>query len=433
MTKALKGFPSITIKMAQGHWVTVAKLNQIAQNCGFQPIFVPTVETKTLFQKTLGSMSDISKKEFFHCIGPQTAMPETWVLRPELTTGVINHLLRVKGFSITKEINLFAYGSCFRYENPQGGRYREFFQWNLEQLNSSNIADKLSRTLICLHQILLSFKIIDQIVIEINYLSPASLANLKAMILNQKHHFSFCALCQERLTAGNVYLILDCKDCGKSLTAYLNWEKIFTSEDKKFYDNFYRQFQEFLPKVRIMQKPTLTRGLDYYSGLVFEVKIPNYHWSQNTIIAGGTYDMQIFSDQFFPQRQGFGFAIGINRFVEFLQTTNGFFWQQLEQSQHNSIMIGFSHPDLLAKTFAIWEKLLQKNLKVSFIDQKMLIGKLKNFALQKQVKWLLVVSQQFFQNKEILLYKFDLQINNWLPSQSLNLTDCLRQIVQNVN
>ena len=402
MTNKLKGFPSIDDNLATLFLRVVEDLNHIAQQCHFQPVFVPSVEKKDLFEKSIGSTSDISQKEFFYCAGPHKNFDDRWVLRPELTTGVVHHLLRTKGFSITQPKNVFTYGNCFRYENPQKGRYREFYQWNLEQLNltsnSQSVGDTIAISLICLQKILDHFKINKKVIIELNYISPDSLPIVKEFILSKKNDLAFCLLCRKRLQAENVYPILDCKTCQPLFLPLINSEKFLSPADKVFYDKLYSKFRNFFsPEVEIVKTKVLTRGLDYYHGLVFEVKVVDYLWSQNTIIAGGMYPMQVFDRKFFANRFGFGFALGINRFVEFLQDHNQEYLSLQTKKNSPLVVVGALKDRDYEGALELFQRLLTSDVKSYLVQSSTTFAKLSTIAQQQRSAWLVVVDDQDFQ------------------------------------
>lgn len=428
MTKRVKGFPTIDSQEATIHLAIVEQLNMIAKKCGFKPILVPTVETKLFFQKTVGTMSDISQKEFFSCSGPQQDRQDEWVLRPELTTGVVNHLLRTQEFSVSQKVNLFTYGNCFRYENPQHGRYREFYQWNLEQLNFLPSPQHLTLALICLQGILDHFQIKNEIVVEINYLTKGQLQIVKEKILANQKAITFCSLCIERLAKESVYPILDCKKCSSSLTPYLDLTKTLTREEKQSYDQYYQQLQLFLPGVKIVRKNVLTRGLEYYDGLVFEVKIVDYAWSQNTIIAGGMYAMTTFDHGFANDKYGFGFAIGINRFIQFLKQTTS---QHLPKSLNVDVpvvVVGYLETGQQQGALLLFQHLLANNIKAHLLEKSASFAQLLKTALTKNSSWLLIVEKEYQQTQKVLLR----QITPTQTTQTFQQLLTFSEIVQKI-
>ena len=431
MTKTVKGFLSIDSDLAFVYQQLIADFNQIAQRLQFQPVLVPTVETKTFFQKTVGSLSDISQKEFFHCTGSQKNMLDDWVLRPELTTGVVHHLLRTKALSINKPFNFFTSGSCFRYENPQHGRYREFFQWNLEQLNYLSLDQKIGLSLICLQNILDHLAISDQIVVEINYLTNSQLQRIQKIILSQKDAFDFCTNCQKRFVKKNVHLIVDCKKCSHFVLPSLHPNNVLTVSDHDAGKIYYDQFRQFLPKVKIVPKLTLTRGLDYYSGLVFEVKIPNYRWSQSTIIAGGIYPMNVFNNSFLPNRQGFGFAVGVNRLIEFLKESNNSYLTSLVKHKVPDLVLGYLEQYQLNSAMLTLRDLIDHNLKVHFVEKANHFSDLVKISTQQQSVWLVVVDQEYNNQNKVILRQITKEQTTSPTQKLLTLTEVVNTIKKN--
>ena len=123
-----------------------------------------------------------------------------------------------------------------------------------------------------LKNILLSLDLIDQVVIELNYLSSEQFDVLEQKIYQYQKQFPFCDTCQKRFQTKKVQRILDCHNCHQFLANVINLEDYLTSNQRAQYDQDYQNFQFFFPNTQIVKKTSLTRGLDYYSGLVFEIK-----------------------------------------------------------------------------------------------------------------------------------------------------------------
>jgi histidyl-tRNA synthetase len=116
-----------------------------ARAYGLKYIITPIFESKDLFVRSVGTTSDIVKKEFFEF---RDKSDRDMVLRPEGTAGVIRSVIENK--LINKEplpLKLFYFGPMFRYERPQSGRLRQFHQFGVEIIGSTKIHDHIEMLL----------------------------------------------------------------------------------------------------------------------------------------------------------------------------------------------------------------------------------------------------------------------------------------------
>ena len=399
MIKLVKGFRNISSNQSQLYVALIEKLNQTAQGYGFKPVFVPTVEEKQLFQKPIGPGSDISQKEFFYCSG-SSLTDNQLVLRPELTTGIVNYFWRSKQQTTYTPLNFFTYGSCFRYEKPQHGRYREFWQWNFDQLYSSY--SSIVSVLSFLNSIFTYFQIKDQIVFQINYLTTGQLEKVKQEILKQQNVFSFCSICQKRFVNSNVYAILDCQSCGDFFIPLIDLESFLTPQEQAEYQKYYQRFQTYLPGIKVVKQKILTRGLDYYSGLVFEVKLLNYSWSKNTLLAGGTYLLEKFSDCFPANATGFGFAFGIDRFIDFLVQTDRF---SVLLPKAEKVIIGCLDSSQTEQASTFQQMLVNKQFITFLVDGSCLFFDLLKLAVMEKFQWLIFFGNEYQKEQKVVVRK----------------------------
>ena len=124
----IRGFRDIL----QKDFDTFSKIETIAQKIaqlyGYFGIELPLLEFLDVFQRTLGQTSDIVNKEMFTF---QDRGGDALTIRPEATASVVRALLSNK---LTQDLpqKFFYKGPMFRYERPQKGRYRQFYQFGVE-------------------------------------------------------------------------------------------------------------------------------------------------------------------------------------------------------------------------------------------------------------------------------------------------------------
>jgi len=112
---------------------------EVLSKYGYQEIRPPTFEDEKLFKRTIGEMTDIVEKQMYVFTDKKG---RRLALRPEGTAGVVRAYIENSLGKITSVTKLFYIGQMFRYERPQKGRYREFYQIGAEYFgNAHPVAD----------------------------------------------------------------------------------------------------------------------------------------------------------------------------------------------------------------------------------------------------------------------------------------------------
>lgn len=270
----------------------------------FTEIRTPILEDKTLFSRSVGEGSDIVSKEMFET-------KDGLVLRPENTASVMRAF--VNDQTLNPKLAYFA--PQFRRERPQKGRLRQFYQYGFEIINESAPQAEIS-------SLLLIKKLYDQwnltqYEIQVNYLGDktdrANYVQKLTEYLTQ-YQDKLSKLSQERLT-GNVLRILDSKEL-EDQSIIRNAPVIVDtlSEASK------QQWVQFLTLcqtvgIKVSVNPLLVRGLDYYTGMVFEVvDTSGQLGSQKALGGGGRYD-NLSKELGGPDVSAFGFAGGVERLI----------------------------------------------------------------------------------------------------------------------
>jgi len=244
------------------------KAAEIALYYGFQPIETPTMEREDVFIATNSEDTDLVGKEMYSL---KTKGGDKLALRPEGTAPVMRAYLEHGMQTLPQPVKLYYYGSFFRHDNPQRGRYRELKQFGMEMIGVQKaIADAM---VIYLTAMILKEVGIDNIVIDINSIGDKEsrtpyLRELTAYY--RKHLNHLCADCKQRIKA-NPMRILDCKHAqcqpfkekAPQTIAHL-------SPDAK---RHFKEVLEYLDALKLNYRinTNLVRGLDYYTHTVFEI------------------------------------------------------------------------------------------------------------------------------------------------------------------
>ena len=273
----------------------------------FREIETPIVEKKELFIRSIGEETDIVNKEMFTF---QDRKGDDLVLRPEGTAGCLRFAID-SGLVDSGPIKLSYAGPMFRYERPQKGRSRQFFQVSAEIYGVRGFEADLE-LLMMTNEIFQSFGLSN---ISLNINSLGDLESQKKYSSELKEYLSdFSNILDEdslkRLDT-NPLRILDSKN-EETQKVIKNAPKISSFFSQKSTAN-YELIKEGLTDLGISFKEDerLVRGLDYYNDLVFEWTSPDLG-SQNTFCGGGRYDRlsQQLGGRDCPAT---GFSIGLDR------------------------------------------------------------------------------------------------------------------------
>ena len=271
------------------------KAAEIALYYGFQPIETPILEREEVFLSTQADDTDIVGKEMYAL---KTKSGDKVALRPEMTAPVMRAYIEHGMQNQPQPVKFYYYGSAFRHDNPQRGRYREFKQFGLEMLGTSKaIADAM---IIYIVWVILREVGLSNIVVEVNSIGDKESRTPYLRELTsyyRKHLNEICADCRQRIKT-NPMRLLDCKSAQcQPVKEKAPQSVAFLSPLAK---QHFKEVLEYLDALKIVYRinPHLVRGLDYYTHTVFEVMeeqtevVPEGEKAPAplTIAGGGRYD-----------------------------------------------------------------------------------------------------------------------------------------------
>lgn len=280
----------------------------IAGLYGFEEIETPIMEPAAVFQRSLGDTSDIVSKQMYLF---KDLSGDEVVLRPEGTAGVARAFIS-EGLTQNLPLKLLYRGPMFRYERPQKGRYRQFYQLGVELLGVENPQADIEVILLASH-ILKELKLKGDIKLHLNTIGDSESRaafrdKLVQYLETRKSELSPESL--ERLQR-NPLRILDSKDEAdrRVVSEAPSLSESLNDNSRRFFEQICAGLQR--AGIEPYIDPLLVRGLDYYCHTVFEFTT-NALGSQNAVLAGGRYDGLI-SDLGGPKTPGVGWASGIDR------------------------------------------------------------------------------------------------------------------------
>ncbi len=283
-----------------------------SEKYGCEFVELPMFEENKLFHRTVGESSDIVTKETFDLARKGD---KDYTLRPEFTASVSRMVIENKLYtSPDLPLRISYFGPVFRYERPQTGRLRQFNQFGVEFIDSKiDLSSTLDAFLLSLRSAekLLGHKVRA----KINFLG--SFASRETYKVELKKYFEpkiegMCDDCKRRLET-NPLRILDCKveadqEIAKGsprVTDYLN------DEDKKEFELIKSALDSIHVDYEVDDE--LVRGLDYYTGLVWEL-YDTVNLSLGAIGGGGKYS-SLMAQIGGPDFEGIGFSLGVERLL----------------------------------------------------------------------------------------------------------------------
>jgi len=317
--KAIRGFNDV-LPDEIGKWQFVEKTaREVFEGFGFSEIRIPILERTELFSRGIGEATDIVEKEMYTFTDRSGNF---LTLRPEATASMARAYLEHKLYSFDPVAKLYCVGPMFRYERPQKGRYRQFYQIDAEVFGVGNPMVDAEVILMLIH--FLKKVGLKNLELEINSLGcqecrPHYREELKKFLTGKA--FQLCGDCQRRLEA-NPLRIFDCKveTCKEAISEAPKVTDFICPECQKHFD----KMKEYLGMAGLtfILNPRMVRGLDYYTRTAFEV-VSYQLGSQNAVTGGGRYD-NLFKEIGGLDIPGIGFAIGIERLISLLPEEKDF-------------------------------------------------------------------------------------------------------------
>ncbi len=308
--KAVRGFNDILPDRAVVFRYVEDEACRVFTGYGFSEIRPPVVEKTELFLRSIGETTDIVEKEMYTF---KDRRGESITLRPEGTAPVVRAYIEHGLYHRYRVARLFYMGPMFRYERPQKGRYRQFFQIGAEVLGDSSPgvdAEAIEMLLNLFER--LGLKDVE---LQINSLGcekcrPAYRERLLGFLEGLKDRL--CENCKRRMNI-NPLRTLDCKNpsCIEATTDAPATLENLCSECSSHFEEVKRLLKRYGTAFTVNHR--MVRGLDYYTKTTFEV-LSKGLGAQNAIAAGGRYD-NLVKTLGGPQTPCFGFAIGTERVV----------------------------------------------------------------------------------------------------------------------
>jgi histidyl-tRNA synthetase len=309
--QSLRGMRDILPK-DQPYWQKVRRaVEKVASDYNYARIDTPLVEYRKLFERSTGEGTDFVEKEMYKF---KTKGGDDVTLRPEGTPGVIRAYIQHGMRTLPKPVKLHYIGPMYRYDRPQEGRYREFYQFGFEAIGEQDpILDAQVIQMAMRIYSLLGFK---KISLQINSIGckecrPDYNKLLISYLNNRKS--SLCMECKKKLKK-NPLRILDCKEdkCRQVVSQAPQTIDHLCKDCKKHFTFLLECLDEIEIPYEI--NSGLVRGLDYYTKTVFEIWSDDDEYGSLSLGGGGRYDYLV-KNLGGKDTPGVGFAAGIDRVI----------------------------------------------------------------------------------------------------------------------
>ncbi|MFA6098125.1 MAG: histidine--tRNA ligase [Patescibacteria group bacterium] len=418
MYQLLRGMKDI-MPEDQNYWNFIrARVNSFAQAYSFQRIDLPILEQTSLFIRSVGEDTDIVEKEMYTF---RDKSDESVTLRPEGTAGVARAYIEHGMLNRPQPVKMYYLGPFFRYDRPQAGRYRQFYQYGFEVLGDNH-------PVIDAQLMMMAYFFYSQmnipVTLQVNSVGgPQCRTRYKKALADyyKTRKNSLCEDCKKRLLK-NPLRLLDCKNPDCQLLA-ADAPQLVDYLSEEYHDHFVKVLEHLdALEISYVLNTRLVRGLDYYTGTVFEVWptegnriIPGEGVpgegpqegavqsevkpsAQSALGGGGRYDLLV-KTLGGPPTPAIGFAAGIERLVLEMKS-RGF---KLPAELRPDIFVAQLGDSARKKALKLFEELRQANYNVTESFSKDGLKQQMEVANRRQAKFALILGQKEIMDSTILI------------------------------
>ncbi len=395
---ALRGMHDILPK-EEKYWKSMYNVSsRLAEYFQFGRIETPILEEMSLFVRSVGKNTDVVEKEMYIM---DDADGGKICLRPEATASVVRAYVSDGLWNSPQPVKVWYWGPMFRHDRPQAGRYRQFTQVGFENIGVLDPAADAELILIAYN-----FYKDAKLPVEIHINSigtPEERERYKGELLNyyRSKKSYLCEECRKRMQK-NPLRLLDCKEeqcqgVKEEAPQIIDW----LSENSK---NYFMKVLEYLDELGVpyILRPTLVRGLDYYTHTVFEVyPVSGEGTAQSALGGGGRYDLLV-EELGGKSTPAAGMALGVDRSVIYMKD----FYQQNQLRIEKEVYdIFFAQLGDRAKSRAIkiLDELRHSNIKISFNLYKNSLKAQLDIANELKVPYAVILGQKEVQEGTIII------------------------------
>jgi len=386
--------------------------SMVAGAAGYQEVRTPMFEETRLFKRSLGEASDVVEKEMFSVPRRGSegadAMTNGFTFRPEGTASTARAYVQ-GGFAASAPLQKWFYvGPMFRYERPQKGRERQFTQFGIEAFGAQSAsldAEVVSVAVRFFKE--LGFD--DQLQVRVNSMGDSddrqqwSEALHKFFAKQMSGESKRCPDCQSRYER-NIFRLLDCKseNCITLNEGAPNLFSVMGDEARSHHKEFVACLK--ILGLKVVDDPSIIRGLDYYTRTVFEVHYPPLG-ARSALCGGGRYDGLV-EEMGGRPTPGVGFSVGFTP-TELALAELGLPHQDcladLKQDAVPQVYAVAVADEQRSELFALCEQLRAVGIRVELDHRSKSLKAQFKEANRSGARWAIVLGESEASSKQIVL------------------------------
>ena len=369
--------------------------SDLARRYGYREIETPMFEQAAVFERGLGEVTDAVEKELFR-LAPRTEESEAWALRPEPTAGIVRAYVQHGMQTLPQPVKLTLTGPMFRYDRPQAGRFRQFWQFDVEAIGDPGPGVDAG-------QIELASRFyrdvgLGDVIVHVNSIGDANCrpAYIEELAAYYRRHAATLPPVERDRLERNVLRLLDSKD---PAMAALN------AAAPKIIDRLcdacaahFATLREHLDALGIehVVEPGLVRGLDYYTRTAFEFWPKAGGGQQSALGGGGRYDglVELLGGKPTP---GIGFGLGLDRVLLALEAEG--VRPALEVPL--AVVVG-ANPDATAERLRIATELRAEHLAIGVDLMPRKLGRQLEAAVKAGARFAVIVGDELADGNIVL-------------------------------
>ena len=374
--RTLKGFRDFLPREAKKRQWLIEKLRSVFESYGFEPLETPALEYAELLKGKYGEEEKLIY-EF------ETKGKDKVALRYDQTVPLSRVITQYQN-DLVFPFKRYQIQNVWRGENPQKGRYREFIQCDADIIGSpSPIADAE-----ILKLVLNIYKTLGlSVIIKIN-----DSENFKN--LDKKYVAAIDKL--EKIGESEVLSELTDKGLTEEVARKALSDLQIKPRTEKIKKVLLTLKQMGADMNSIAYEPTLARGLDYYTGIIFETVAQG---SSGSLCSGGRFDKLIglFSGNDIP---AVGFGLGFDRTIEVLEEQN----LLPENNISSKVLVTIFNNDLKEKSLEVYKKLRDENISCEiYLDESAPLPKQLKYADKKGIPYVLIIGPKEVKENKVTI------------------------------
>jgi histidyl-tRNA synthetase len=398
--QTVRGMRDLTGEEAQIFTYIIRKARETASLYGYQEVMTPVVEPLELLNAKSGE--EIRQRMFiFEDLGGRQV-----ALRPEFTASIAR-LFTATLKNEPKPLRLFSVGTVYRYDEPQRGRYREFWQSNFELMGSAKT--EADAEIILLTNNLMKSLGLQDYAFRIGHIGiirgilshegvDEKTQNAVFQRMDKKEYVAALELLESERSREILKGLIeingkDWQDTVEKVKSYLTGYDRAVEAANNLAEILKLVTESASPAIKV--EPSFARGLEYYTGLIFEVYIPELDIALG---GGGRYDrlIEAFGGESTP---AVGCAHGIDRVAIALQTQKAV----LNQKNENKVAVIAITDTLKSEALKIAQKLRAAGISVEFEVMGRKMAKALEDADKRKVRYAVIVGEREVKENAVML------------------------------